>query len=204
MTTISRLFAGETVVCIGTGPSLTQADVDACRGLARVIVINNAFKLALWADAMFACDQKFWNWEKGAPSFTGLKYTLDRPLVPKPKLWPGVESLKDLGRTGLSLDPTGVKTGHDSGYQSINLAVLLGASKIVLLGYDMQAGKTDHFFGSHPDHSKPPFSRCLDAYKTLVEPLKSVGVEIVNCTPGSALRCFPMASLQETLIRRAA
>lgn len=200
---IMRLFAGETVVCIGTGPSLTQTDVDACRG-SRVIVINNAFKLAPWADLMYACDAKFWKWEQGAPAFHGLKYTLDRPLVPKPMLWPGVESLKDLGRTGLSLDPTGVKTGSDSGYQSINLAVLLGAAKILLLGYDMQVGKKDHFFGSHPDHSKPPFPRCLDAYKTLVEPLKAAGVEIVNCAHGSALKCFPMASLQDALIRRAA
>ena len=193
MTRVERLWPGETFVCIGTGPSLTQAQVDACAGRARVIVINNAYTYAPWADVMYACDRKFWNWPvglKAAAEFGGLKYSL-QDGVPA-----GVQVLKNLGKDGLSRDPAGLKTGHNSGYQAINLAVLLGARRVILLGYDMHGG---HCFGQHPDKSGPPFALCLAAFPTLVEPLRQAGVSVINCTPGSALLCFPMASLADAL-----
>lgn len=200
LTTVPRLWPSETVVCIATGPSLRQSDVDAVRGRARVIVVNDAYQnkatSCLWADALYACDAKWWGWRKGAPEFAGLKYTLDHPVVPKPKVWPGVQVLRNLGTTGLSLDSSGLKTGRDSGYQAINLAVLFGASKIILLGYDMQG---DHCFGSHPDKSRPNFHASLAAYPTLVAPIAAAGVSIVNCTRTTALTCFPRSDLVSTI-----
>jgi hypothetical protein len=106
------------------------------------------------------------------------------------------------------LDPSAVRTGFNSGYQAINLAVHLGASRIVLLGYDMRVDQKrrsrDHFFGQHPDHTVPPVAACLTAFKTLVKPLAEVGVEIVNCTSGSALVSFPMRPLAEVFAERMA
>jgi hypothetical protein len=202
VTSVPVAWPGATVVCIGTGPSLTQADVDACRGKARVIAVNDAYRLAPWADVLYACDAKWWAWHKGAPEFAGLKYTLRRPVTPPLKLWPGCVGLQDLGRLGLSLDPAGLKTGHNSGYQALNLAVLFGAARVLLLGYDMHAtGQKDHFFGKHPDQTRPPFRQCLDAFLSLLAPLKELGVEVVNCTPGSALKCFPAGTLAEELRR---
>ena len=92
--------------------------------------------------------------------------------------------------------PTGVKTGRNSGYQALNIAVHLGASRVLLLGYDMHG---DHFFGSHPDKSRPPFALCLKLWPTIVAPLKKAGVEVVNCTPNSALTIFPQMPLREAL-----
>ncbi len=192
LSSVPRVWPGETVVCIGTGPSLTPADVDACRGRARVIVINNAYKIAPWADVMYACDAKFWKWEQGAASFQGRKYAIEAAAAQ----WPGVEVLRNLGPRGLSLDPSGVKTGHNSMYQAINMAVLFGAATVLLLGCDMRG---DHYFGSHPDKSRPPFAKCLEAFPTLVAPLKAIGVAVFNCSRESALTCFPRASLGEML-----
>jgi hypothetical protein len=201
VTTVPLAWPGSTVVCIGTGPSLTRADVEACRGKARVIAVNDAYTIAPFADVLYACDAKWWAWHKGAPEFAGLKYTLKRPLTPAPKLWPGVVALKDCGRLGLSVDPEGLKTGHNSGYQALNLAVLFGAARIVLLGYDMHATGKDHYFGKHPDHTRPPFRQCIDAFTSLLAPLKELEVAVINCTPGSALKCFPMGTLAEALRR---
>ena len=39
----------------------------------------------------------------------------------------------------------------------------------------------------------------LPHYPTLIEPLKKLGVEVINTTPDSALTCFPMMSLEEAL-----
>lgn len=190
MTTIDRLWPGATVVCVGTGPSLTRDDLAFCRGKAPLIVINDAYQWAPWADVLYACDDKWWLWHKGAPSFQGKKYTLSTSK------WAGVEPLRNVGRTGLSLDPSGLCTGHDSGYQAINLAVLFGATKILLLGYDMRG---DHCFGSHRDKSRPNFPLSLGAYQTLLGPLQAAGVEVVNCNPASALKAFRFGSLAEEL-----
>jgi len=208
---VPRLWPGSTVVCIGSGPSLTQADVDACREKARVIVVNDAYKLALWADLLYACDSKWWKWahtdKKRHPHFAdfhGLKFALE----PQQMRWPQVQTLRNMGPYGLELNPVGVRTGSNSGYQAINLAVHFGAKRILLLGYDMKlSGSRAHFFGptgAHPDNSKPPFQACLKAFQTLVAPLAKAGVDVINCTPGSALKAFPMASLRDVLIERAA
>ena len=48
MPEVSRLWPGSTVVCIGSGPSLTPEDVAYVRGKARVIAINRSVDLAPW------------------------------------------------------------------------------------------------------------------------------------------------------------
>ena len=74
---IAEDWIGETVVCIGGGPSLTLADVTSIAGKARVIAINDAYRMAPWADMLYACDLKWWRWHDGAPYFLGEKWTQD-------------------------------------------------------------------------------------------------------------------------------
>jgi len=171
---------------------VTPADVDACRGRARMIVVNNAYHLAPWADVLYAADEKWWRWQKGATGFAGLKYTIDPQRSP----WPGLQVLRNTGAHGLERQPTGLRTGFNSGYQAINLAVHLGAARIVLLGYDM-AG--DHYFGSHPDKTRPPFPVCLKAFGTLVGPLVDAGVVVINASRQTRLSAFPCAPLDALL-----
>jgi hypothetical protein len=93
-------------------------------------------------------------------------------------------------------------TGRNGGYQAMNLAVHFGAKRQLLVGFDMRAreGKS-HWFGDHPTKSGPDIyaNVMLPAFPTIVEPLKVLGVEVINCTPGSALTCFPMMSLEDAL-----
>lgn len=190
---VPRLWPGGTVACLGTGPSLVAADIELLRGRVEgVIAINDAYRLAPWADVLYACDAKWWYWHKGMPEFQGLKFSVD----PVARHYPGVTILRKTGDAGLELDPTAVRTGRNSGYQAINLAVHLGATRVLLLGYDM---KGDHFFGHHPDNSKPPFAICLQRFATLVEPLKAAGVTVINCSRSTALTCFPHRSLEDAL-----
>ncbi len=201
--TVSRLWAGETAVILGGGPSLTPEDVQYCRGKARVIAIKEAHELAPWADAMFACDEKWFRYHKGLPSFPGLKFGLEPdPLYLKQyEAWPDVQLLRNTGMEGLELDPSGLKTGQNSGYQAINLAVHLGVSRIVLLGFDMwrdEHGRQNWFErpGLHLDSPYPVF---LHFFSTIAAPLKAAGVEVINCSRRSLLRVFPMRPLEEVL-----
>lgn len=196
MVSVPKLWPGETVVVFGGGPSLTREDVDYCRGKARAIAIKEAWQLAPWADAMYGCDAKFWRYYGGVPSFDGLKFALE----PQQK-WPGVQVLRNLGAEGLSLDPTGLTHGNNSGYQAIGLAVHLGAARIVLLGFDMWQDEhgQQNWFGKHPNHVDSPYAVFLHRFTTIVEPLKAAGVEVINCSRRTMLKAFPRQPLEEVL-----
>lgn len=196
--TVPRLLPhGGTVLVTGSGPSLTQADVDYARAhVDAVIAVNDSYAFAPDATVLYAADKKWWGWHKGCvaphkvgsvsyPAFTGpLKYCLSQTAW-----YPDVQVLSRGPDRGITFDPMKVALGYNGVYQSINVAVHLGATRIVLLGVDMRG---PHFFGHHPDNSNAPFSLCIQRFATLVEPLHASGVEIVNCTPKSALTVFPM------------
>ena len=105
---------------------------------------------------------------------------------------------KILGK-GLSRDPATVHTGGNSGYQAINLAYLLGATRIILLGFDMSHHSgLSHFFGDHPkefpnSNTKP--DRYIAAFRTIVP--KEYGIEILNCSRVTALDAFPRHNLED-------
>jgi hypothetical protein len=194
---VPRLYPGSTIVCLGTGPSLTLADVAAVRGRARVIAISDAYRLAPWAEVLYSCDGKWWAWHKGARDFAGLKFGM---TIPKGQ-YPDVARVRNDGVSGLCLEPDGVRTGRNSGYQAINLAVHLGAARVLLLGYDMSLdGKRKHFFGDHPRAGLPsPYPSFLKLFPTLLEPLRACGVDVINCTRRTALATFPRRSLEAAL-----
>jgi hypothetical protein len=203
---VPKIFPGETIVCIASGPSLTDADVNAVRGRARVIAINDSYRKAPFADVLYAADKDWWRFHQGVPAFGGLKFAITEPSWLK---WPwpsDVTVLNNMGHLGLETDPSGLRTGGEhganSGYQAINLAVHLGASRILLLGYDMQRtnGRL-HWFGNHPDdlHRNLPFAEFLKGFPTLVKPLSKLNIEIINCTRQTALHCFQMATIDHVL-----
>lgn len=197
---VRRLWPGSTIVCIATGPSLTVEDVDVCRGRYPVIVINDAHRLAPWADVLYSSDHRWFEFYRGVPEFSGLKFGV-RPLTPKPE-W-GIAVLKNTGRVGVETDPSGLRTGKNSGYAAINLAVHLGAKRVVLLGYDMgyKTGQPAHFFGEHPEKLRTNVGPAafIPFFNAMTEPLRALGVTVVNCSRTTALRCFQRMPLHEAL-----
>lgn len=208
--TAPELWPGATFVCIAGGPSLTIAQVEACRerecagSKVRVIAINDAYRLADFADVLYFCDDKWWQWHnKKLAGWKGLIVRMDGGLYNFGDA--RLKVMKNVDTGGLCEARDGLNTGRNSGYQAINLAVHLGARRILLLGYDMQAplvnGKPkNHWFGDHPGGTSPGvYTDMLPWFDTLVKPLAKLGIEILNCTPGSALRSFPLRSLDEAL-----
>lgn len=196
---VRRIWSGRAFV-LASGPSLTQSDVDAVRSKGRVIAVNDCWRLAPWADVLYACDQKFWDEHCGVPAFAGQKWT---QCELSEKRW-GLNRVSGLDRPGLSFDPEWIHYGANSGYQALNLAVLLGVTQIVLLGFDMQAadGKR-HWFGDHPEGMNNPtedsFARWCAAFDTIPASIKGTEIEIINCSRDTALTCFPRADLAQFL-----
>jgi len=94
-------------------------------------------------------------------------------------------------------DPTMV-AGFDAGTSAINLAILFGATEIVLLGYDMVGGRwfngeIKHFLPNPPESD---FQRHMSVLPYLAEDAVRKGIRIVNCSPISRVMCFERRPLE--------
>lgn len=190
-------WPASTIVCLGGGPSVTAADLTACQGYP-VIAINSSIFDVPWADVLYAGDAKWWGWHQGAEWFTGLRYALQDSVE---RRWPRVVSLTCTGMGGIETAPWGLRSGWHSGHAAINLAVHLGARRIVLLGYDLKPSPDGqhHHHPEHPDGRHPNYARALAMMQTLVEPLAALKVEVVNCSSDTALTLWPRLPVSEVL-----
>lgn len=156
---------------------------------------------------LYACDGKWWDKHPDAHTFAGLRFTQDRKAALAYGLTrvPAIGTVADLGRgLGFCLKPPFIHTGASSGYQAANLALHLGARRIVLLGFDVQApaGKS-HWHGEHGDGLNNPtiytFQSWLENWATVPASIAGTGLEIVNATRETALTMFPRMTLEEAL-----
>lgn len=172
-------------VIIASGPSLTQNQVDHVKGKAFTIVVNNCYKLAPWADILYACDEEWWDYYR--PEFNGLKYTVNEDAARKYSL----KLLRCKNNIKFSTDPEVLATGGNSGFQAINLAYLLGYRKLYLLGFDYK-NSGNHWHGKHPgDMDKyPNMNSWVYRIHEAKPEMDAAGLEVINCSPDSAIQCF--------------
>lgn len=205
---VPRLWPDTTIVCVGSGPSLTPDDLtylERCRvnsHTIRVVTISDAWRAAPWADVLYAPDPKWWGWHRDEVTrgFRGRKFTLAEHDHPAP---PDVAQLNYRSGTTFSTELPMIATGGHAGYQAPQVAWQLGARRIVLLGYDMQPDATGqhHFFGEHPDASHVPYDTWLSTYDTLLTELQVRGILIVNASRRTAITVIPRESLAMALSR---
>jgi hypothetical protein len=89
--------------------------------------------------------------------------------------------------------------------RAIYLAERLGAKPILLVGFEMHPGNGVHW---HPPHSarvglRNPGENEMKIWRDDVERVApkfaARGTEIINCTPDSALTCFPYVPFAKAL-----
>jgi hypothetical protein len=191
-----------TAIIIAAGPSLTQADVDLCRGKGLTIAVSESWRMAPWADVLYACDLAWWKHRGGVPDFAGLKLSRQDATAL------GVAKAPDPARLGS--DSAFTVSGGNSGYQAILLAAghLLeqgGARRILLLGFDCQDGPAGekHWHGRHPAPLNNPgpanYARWLGWFDRLAPALAGLGVEVINCSRATAIAAFPRMDLETAL-----
>lgn len=191
-----------TIVVLATGPSLTAEDVDWCRGWP-CIAVNDAWKLAPWADALYACDFRWWEHHVDAVAASGFAGQLWTYRWPQ-RLRPTIRMVAGEHGGGLSTKPGFVRFGANGGHQAMHLAFNWGARRIVCLGLDggPAAGRS-HFFGDHPKtlYRAPPIAEWHAAFDVLAKDLRAKEVEVINCSPLTNLKCWPVRSVREVLVR---
>lgn len=166
---------------IAPGPSACAEQAERVRHL-NVGAVGCAYQLAPWANFIAAADRSWWVKYPDVSVLSGRKFTMSA--------FPNAEkvTISYLGSV------------CNSGVLALEVAKNLGATRILLLGYDM---KGSHFFGKYTNglRNTTPLQRSnhFKQYEQWARTNKAV--EVINCTQGSALTCFPKASLDEVLVK---
>jgi len=195
--TVSPEWKGETVYICGGGPSVADQNVELLRG-RKVIVINSSCYLLPWADILFFADGRWWREHvKTVEAFAGRVVTTTDEMCGK-----NILTLRKRKPPGLASDRselTVLKTGMTA---SINLAAHLGAKRIVLLGADggpSKDGRTHHHVPHNWGQIASNWKAQREELSTLVDPLRALGVEVLNASPGSSIPFWPIVSLESCL-----
>jgi hypothetical protein len=187
------------MVVIGGGPSISSTPLELIHHLP-VVAANNAFKLGPWVDAMFFGDCRWLEWHrKEMQEYEGIKTTTCDRHRDKHK----IKILKRVNNEPLTKSKDSVAWNKSSGAACINLAVHLGAKRIILIGFDMkQIDGRSNYHDEHKTNSNDKVYRRFKApFPRLARALKELGIEVINATPGSALNSFPIMTLEEALAR---
>lgn len=203
---ISCRFSNLCIVA-ASGPSLTAEVARACAGHP-VVAVNDAYLLFPEADVLYAADGSWWEHHNGCPDFKGERWSSHGNAQRNDKRAIadrfGLNVVKGIEGEGFCLDPDAIHYGDNSGFQADNLAghMLGWRGRIVMVGFDMRIVEgRRHFFGEHPRGLRSTDKGYADWPKLFAKAAKSLppDIEIVNCTPGSALTCFPMMDLAAAL-----
>lgn len=194
---IPRIWSGPCAI-LASGESMSRAVADQVRAAGiRTIAINTTWRLARWADLLYAADAPWWTMyhaEVAGAGFGGLKVCAEETP------YQDVLHIEDSGKEGFDDNPAAIRSGGNGGYGGAHIAIHLGCDPILLCGFDMKGG---HWHGRHPeplrDAGEGIFPRWIARFETLARELAKRDKTVLNCTPGSALRCFPMIQLEDAL-----
>lgn len=207
----SRRWSDGFCIVAGSGPSLTPQIAEFCRA-HHVVAVNDAYRLLPLAEVLYACDGEWWRVHDGCREFAGERWSSHGNAAHNDKRSTadrfGLNLIRGADLPGFSLDPALLHYGEMGGYQAVNLAghFLGWIGRIALVGFDLQPVEgRRHFFGDHPAPLRSTvsgpsgaYAKCIRAFE-LAATLLPPGIQIVNCTQGSALRCFPMMDVADAL-----
>ena len=196
-------------IVAGSGPTLpllVPRIIERQREGYRVIAVNDAWTALPTADVLYVCDRAWWEHHGDvAARFAGERWssqTMDPDTDDDKLAWGRCEEfqiklVKAYPHPGFCFVPGSIHYGHNAGFQAVNLALQFGAAEIRLAGLDMRslAPGITHFCEQAPQlRAWSDYPTFIAAFRRAAETLPP-DIRIVNCTPGSALDCFPRETL---------
>lgn len=176
----------KTFICIASGSSLSPDDcTSALQSGIPVIAVNNSWIAVPYCSFIYAADCCWWE-EYG----TGITSEAAR--------WCGDEFTAR--RFGINRLPSAIPGSFNSGQRAIELALHLGAHRVLLLGYDCSIRHGTHWHGNHQLLANPDkfsVARWHDEFSRLH--VIAGGAEIINCSRYTRLTCFPRQPLEAAL-----
>lgn len=174
------------IIC-ASGPSLTLADCAlAIHSGLPVIAVNSTWRAVPDCTHIYAGDLRWWD--------------VNTPLLPEgPERWSCC--LRAHTRYGVNQFPTNTSDTFNSGQRGILLAHWLGATTIILLGFDCSIQNGSHWHGDHSGLDNPTaanIKRWHGEFGRVAQQLHGKA-NIINSSRETSLRCFRRMPLQEAL-----
>lgn len=197
---ITPEWEGSTVFVACGGTSVTPTHIEMLRG-QKIIVVNSMYTLIPWADMLFFADIRWWRREcterpAALSAFRGRIVTTSRAAVGDRLL--RVKHIKP--PPGIAPSTDCVAMARTSLCGACNVAVHLGAARLVLVGADNRDGK-DGRAHCHPEYpwNRPPHTwkvKEKELYQLYLS-LDARKIPVYNCSPISTLPWWPFADLAE-------
>jgi len=175
--------------------------------------LSDKIPVAFWGDSETYSDFKNWY-----DNFGGLKISAAGKF--SEKRYTSIYHLYKNNKEGITKKNDEVSwASRNSASAAISLAYHLGATRIILLGIDLQTtnGRA-HWHAGYPNKLKtptiaqlrrgmkhpllkkdPPFNKHMKGYPLIAKDAEKLGIEIINASPESRLTCFKKMSVQEIL-----
>ena len=177
---------GEIVFILGGGSTLTAEIAETVRGRP-TIALNSTVRLAPWAKVLFFMD---WPW-----------FREHRPLV---DYFPG--AVLTISRRAAKVLPDKIQLVAppivqpkllSAGHHAVDVAIAMGARRIVLLGFDCRIVNGRSHCHDDYGHQKGELygDVFLPMWAEYPARAAAAGVEIINASPGSLIDVFPQISL---------
>jgi hypothetical protein len=174
----------------------------AIQGRARVFVIKGAWRAAPWADALYGIDRHWWLASQGGKKFRGRKFSPSPTIC---RVYQDVTLIRLKSRAELLTGETGyVGCGLDqgggySGFQAANLAIQFGATRLILVGWDMHMTEGAHW--ADDKGVSPPDKGRMDSWRVAMDAcapqFERLGIEVLNASPSSALKAYSKVELEK-------
>lgn len=172
-----KIWTSCTVVCIASGPSLTAAD---CKLIEKsgllAIAVNTSWKLARFADVIYAGDKCWWDANISSIDIPAKKVTCTQQAA----YAHSIELHRCYGE-------------YNSGMRAIQYAIDKGADKVILLGYDCSLANGSHWHGHHEKTANPDTSKVKGWHRqfNIAQAYANAKkVQVVNCSRYTELKCF--------------
>ena len=195
----SPLWKGSDAYILGGGPSLKGFDFNFLRDKNVIGCNTAALKVgaAVCQVCFFSDEEWFIQNYDDISKFSGLVVTHCVTMKQRSEAW-----IKWMERKDSGLHKDGLGFGGNSGCGAINLALLLGAKRVFLLGIDCAGGpeKEHHWHADNRQqaaNSEALYQKFKVGFSDIAKDLPRVfpGAEIFNLNPRSSLTVFPRLSM---------
>ena len=192
-------WRGEACAIVASGPSIGHVATRALEGRIRTIAIKENVDLCPWAEMVYGCDLAFWRNNDGMPGYRGLKVAWKSPCDAVKTV--RIDNDKDWL---LTEEPGLIGSGGNSGFQALNLSIQFGATRILLVGFDVSDQYGVHWYGRSQGNGRAQpsewnFRRWRAAFARASTQVRGLGVQVLNASPLTSLTCFPIVTIEDAL-----
>lgn len=204
---IPEEWKGETVFIVGGGPSVAHQRPHRLLG-KKVIAVNSSYETVPFAHYIFFGDNRWHEEHRHRPEFIEARRGSRVVTVSQPAHADYLKKLERITPTseanGITRTRRGLSCQKTSFQGAINLAAMLGAKQIVLLGLDGQRGPNGltHHHRPHKWVTKPgniTWEMQKSQLQFAVQPLKDMGIETFNTNAASNFTYWPFRPLEAFL-----